>query len=234
MVVGGEYCGDIVTGGESTPFLIAGRGRPVTEVHTRYTTIRGAERRSPTVEAILRGVPIARPRHMPDRLVSQPEEVAGQLAAGLFLIDVQYGLTRYTGDPAGAGHYGQAGKLGGVDVNQMSRHLYHQALHAPLLQRVDPIGDTACREVWHRREHHGVSQPTCLMLEGEDPSGRSNQRRSQSQHTDRVTALPSQCLSGDIRTIAEILDRTIHTLPDIGTDMRCTVHNPRHRLLRHP
>ena len=129
---------------------------------------------------------------MPDRVVPQIEEVSGQLAAGLFLVNIHHSLSRNIVDPAGARHDGQTGKLRWVDIDQMGRHLHDQTLDTAVQQRADSLSDTSCRQIRHGSECEGVAELPCLMLEGEDSSRRAKEPRSQCQHTDRVTALPRQ------------------------------------------
>ena len=79
---------------------------------------------------------------MPDRLVVQPQQVLGQLLAGVLLVDVDDGLLGDPVDPAGTGDHRHAGQLTGVELDQMGRHLDHDTLNAPLEQ------------AWPRRRRH--------------------------------------------------------------------------------
>jgi hypothetical protein len=71
------------------------------------------------------------------------------------------------------------------------------------------------------------------MLEGEDPPRRSKEAGPQGQHTNRVTAFPSQCLCSGIWTVAKLLDRSVNALAYIWTHIGCAVDDARDRLLRH-
>jgi len=106
------------------------------------------------------------------------------------LIYVNNGLVRNPGDPASARYDGQSGELGRIDVDQMGRHFHDQTLDTSLEQSVDSVGNTPRRQVRHRRQGHGVAESARLVLKREDPSRWSKKRRSQGQHTNRVTALP--------------------------------------------
>ena len=153
---------------------------------------------------------------MPHRVVTQTEEVPGQLATGLFLVNVHHSLPLDIVDPTGARHHRQTGKLRRVEIGQMSWHLHHQTLDAPVQQRADPLSDTLRRQIRHRGKCERIAQPPCLMLKSEDTPRRTEEPRSQCQHTNRVAALPPQSLGSDIRTVTKLLDRSIHPLAYIG------------------
>ena len=131
------------------------------------------------------------------------EQVSGQLAAGLLLVDVDHGLSRNpwiqpalvtTGSPASC--------AGSISIRWVGTST--------------TTPSTPASAAWRSRRRHfaqtgpapkpvpGVTQPARLMLEREDPSRRAEEPRPQGQHTDCVAALPRQRLRGHIRTIAEL------------------------------
>ena len=89
------------------------------------------------------------------------------------------------------------------------------------------------RQVGDRHQRHGVAsrRASCSRV---NTRRDGPIKRAQGQHADRVGTFPGQRLGGDVRPIAEFLDGPVDPLAHVGTDVRCVVDHPRHRLLRDP
>ena len=187
LVVGGEDRGRVPHAGEALAELVARARAPVAGQQRRRVGARRRERGHPAVHALLRLEPVRRPREMPDRAMTELEQMPrrGLRARHLVDGDHRHRLLR----PGLHGHHGQLAR-------QVRERLRRTLLRRDQQHAVDALAvelvDGAQHEVTIKRgdadDAHEVALGVRGALDPEQRRGRPEQRGVEAHHAERPGA----------------------------------------------